>query len=119
MARVTISYVDGQQERFDLTNGVVFVDYANVDADVNGSRRVPGLLSHGQVRRFSRALTGLTPIDKITLESFDTSIVPVFVAITAEVGDKPVAKDEEKPEPAAKKEDEKEKENDSKPPRSG
>jgi putative membrane-bound dehydrogenase-like protein len=120
VARVTISYVDGQQERFDLTNGVVFVDYTNVDADVNGSRRVPGLLVHGQVRRFSRALTGSAAIDRITLESFDTSIVPVFVAITAEVGDKPTAKDEEKSEKAeapAKKENEKEAE--PKPPRSG
>jgi len=119
VARVTVSYMDGQQERFDLTNGVVFVDYANVDADVNGSKRVPGLLARGQIRRFSRALTGSTAIDRITLESFDTSIVPVFVAITAEVGDKPSAKDkdEEKPEPATRKEDEKN--TDPKPPRSG
>ena len=117
VARITVSYLDGQQERFDLTNGVVFVDYANVDADVNGSKRVPGLLTRGQVRRFSRPLTGTTAIDRITLESFDTSIVPVFVAITAEVGDKPGAKDEKESATPARKEDEKDP--DPKPPRPG
>ncbi|HEU0010894.1 MAG TPA: PVC-type heme-binding CxxCH protein [Verrucomicrobiae bacterium] len=117
VARVTVSYADGQQEQFVLTNGVVFVDYANVDADVNGSRRVPGLLARGQVRKFSRVLTGSTAIDRITLESFDNSIVPVFVAITAEVSDKPISKEEEKSEPAATKENEKDAE--PKPSRSG
>ena len=81
-------YTDGQQEQFYLTNGIEFVDYANVDADVSGSKRVPGLLAGGQVRAFSRALTGKAPIEKIALESFDNSIVPVFVAITAETAEK-------------------------------
>jgi len=93
VARVTVTYTDGQQERFDLTNGVVFVDYANVDADANGSKRVPSLLSRGQLRSFSRTLSSKLPIDRISLESFDTSVVPVFVAITAEntpiAGDSP------------------------------
>ena len=106
VARVTVSYADGQQERFDLTNGVVFVDYANVDADVTGSKRVPGLLSRGQLRTFSRTLTGKGPVERIALESFDTSVVPVFVALTAEnapiAGDKPEAPVTEKDKPPAK-----------------
>src|SRR6185436_6392709 len=84
VARVSVLYTDGQQEQFYLTNGVDFVDYSNVDADVSGSKRVPGLLGRGQVRVFSRVLTGTAPIEKIALESFDNSIVPVFAAITAE-----------------------------------
>jgi hypothetical protein len=84
VARVSVLYTDGQQEQFYLTNGVEFVDYSNVDADVSGSKRVPGLLARGQVRVFSRVLTGIAPIEKIALESFDNSIVPVFAAITAE-----------------------------------
>ena len=97
VARVSVLYTDGQQEQFYLTNGVEFVDYSNPDADVSGSKRVPGLLSHGQVRSFSRALTGKAPIAKIALESFDNSIIPVFVAITAETSAKsemPPAKQE-------------------------
>ncbi|MEY2411281.1 MAG: hypothetical protein QOF48_3951, partial [Verrucomicrobiota bacterium] len=89
VARVSVLYTDGQQEQFYLTNGVEFVDYSNVDADVSGSKRVPGVLARGQIRAFSRALTGKAPIEKIALESFDNSIVPVFVAITAETGAKP------------------------------
>ena len=87
VARVSVLYTDGQQEQFYLTNGVEFVDYSNVDADVGGSKRVPGLVGRGQVRAFSRALTGKAPIDKIALESFDNSIVPVFAAITAETSE--------------------------------
>jgi hypothetical protein len=84
VARVTVTHADGQVERFDLTNGVVFVDGANVEADVPGSRRVPGLLQQGQLRTFSRTLSIRSPVDRIQLESFDTTVIPVFVAITAE-----------------------------------
>ncbi|MFM1767696.1 MAG: hypothetical protein RJA22_225 [Verrucomicrobiota bacterium] len=84
VGRITVTHADGQQERFDLTNGVTFVDFANVEAEVSGSRRVPGLLQQGQLRTFSRTLANRSPVDRILLESFDTTVIPVFVALTAE-----------------------------------
>jgi len=44
-------------------------------------------LRRGQVRAFSRDLSQAAAIEKISLESYDNGIAPVFVAITAETGD--------------------------------
>jgi putative membrane-bound dehydrogenase-like protein len=87
VAKVTLQYAGGQSEEFMLRNGVEFVDYVDPSNDAPGSKQVPDLLRRGQVRTFSRALSGNAPIEKITLESFNNSVAPVFVAITAEIGD--------------------------------
>ena len=82
-ARVTLHYTDSQREAFEFKNGVEFADW-NGETDVPGSKAVPGLVRHGQVRAFSRDLAHGGTIQTITLESFDNAIAPVFVAITAD-----------------------------------
>jgi type 1 glutamine amidotransferase len=48
---------------------------------------VPDLVRGGQIRTFSRPLKNPTPIQKITIESFDNAVAPTFVGITAETGE--------------------------------
>ncbi len=84
-AKVTVNYTDGQQEEFVLKNGIEFADW-NGEADVPGSKMVAGAVRHGQVRAFARELAHAGTIQTITLESFNNSVAPVFVAITAEIG---------------------------------
>jgi putative heme-binding domain-containing protein len=84
-AKVTVEYADGQREEFTLRNGVEFADW-NGQPEVPGSKLVSGALTHGQVRAFSHDLARGGSIQSITLESFDNSVAPVFVAITAETG---------------------------------
>jgi putative heme-binding domain-containing protein len=87
-AKVTVEFADGQREEFLLKNGVEFADW-NGQADVPGSTMVPNIVTHGQVRTFARDLAHNGVIQSITLESFDNSVAPVFVAITAEIGTGP------------------------------
>ena len=84
-ARVSVEFADGPRDEFVLKNGVEFADW-NGQADVPGSKMLPGAVTHGQVRAFTRELTHGGVIRAITLESFDNSVAPVFVAITAENG---------------------------------
>ncbi len=84
-AKVTVEFADGQREEFVLKNGIEFADW-NGEADVPGSMKVSGAVTHGQVRAFTRDLAHRGVIQSITLESFDNSRAPVFVAITAESG---------------------------------
>ena len=84
-AKVTVEFADSQREEFMLKNGVEFADW-NGRADVPGSKMVTDAVQHGQVRTFSRDLAHQGVIQAITLESFDNSVAPVFVAITAENG---------------------------------
>jgi putative membrane-bound dehydrogenase-like protein len=83
VAKITVSYADGEEDNFVLTNGVDVVDYIG-NGDVPGSKLVPGLLSRGQVRYFSRPVRAGREIQKIALQSFDNSVAPTFVAITAD-----------------------------------
>src|SRR6185436_4497833 len=62
-------------------------DYIDATHEAPGSKQVPDLLRRGQVRTFSRDLSQAGAIEKISLESYDNGIAPVFVAITAETGD--------------------------------
>lgn len=87
VAKVTVHYTGGKTEEFLLRNGVEFVDYIDATYEAPGSKQVPDLLRRGQVRTFSRDLSQNAAIEKITLESFDNAVAPVFVAITAETGD--------------------------------
>jgi len=86
VAKVVVSYANGQTEEFVLKNGVEIADYATRD-NVPGSKAADGLVSRGQVRTFTRELSGKAAIQKITLESFNNTISPVFVGITAETGE--------------------------------
>ncbi|MBM3846593.1 MAG: ThuA domain-containing protein [Verrucomicrobia bacterium] len=56
--------------------------------DVPGSQYAPDIVPRGQqVRWFTKNLSRKADITSITLESFDNSVAPTFVAITAEAGD--------------------------------
>ncbi len=87
-AKVTVSYVGGGSEEFEIKNGVEVVDYISSINEVPGSTKVPDLVSNGQVRSFTRELKGGT-ISKITLESPNNQVATVFVAITADSGPAP------------------------------
>jgi len=86
VAKVTVKFAEGASEEFVLKNGVEIADY-NGSYDVPGSKAVPDVLKHGQVRTFSRALKNKSPIQNLTLESFDNAVAPTFVAITAETAE--------------------------------
>jgi uncharacterized protein len=87
VAKATVNYAGGKAEEFVFRNGIEFVDYIDATHEAPGSKQVPDLLRRGQVRTFSRPLSQHETIDKITLESFNNSVAPVFAAITAELGD--------------------------------
>jgi putative membrane-bound dehydrogenase-like protein len=89
VVKITLHYDGSDTEQIILKNGVEIADY-NGRQDVPGSTAVPDLAARGQVRAFSKALHHPSVIQKITLESMDTAVAPVFVAITAELGEKPV-----------------------------
>jgi type 1 glutamine amidotransferase len=86
VAKVTVKFAEGASEEFILKNAVEFADYNGVH-EVPGSKFVPEIVRGGQVRTFSRALKNKSPIQKITLESFNNAVAPTFVAITAETGE--------------------------------
>ncbi|HEX8312478.1 MAG TPA: ThuA domain-containing protein, partial [Chthoniobacteraceae bacterium] len=82
-ARVTIAYAGGKSEMLELKNGVEFADYMG-HADVPGSVAAPLVDNHKQVRVFRKPLQIGGAIEKITIESADNFLAPVFAAITAE-----------------------------------
>jgi hypothetical protein len=84
-ARVTVIRQGGAKQEFIMRNGIEFADY-HARHEVPGSAYVIDLADHGrQVRFLSRALQGKEPVEKIVIESFETNIAPVFLAITGEV----------------------------------
>ena len=87
VAKVTVKYADGGSEEILLRNGVEFVDYINASYEAPSSKQVPGLVSRGQVRSFTKPLQHAGVIQTISLESFDNIVAPTFVAITAETGE--------------------------------
>jgi putative membrane-bound dehydrogenase-like protein len=88
VAKVTVQYADKSTHEIVLKNGVEFADYV-AKYDVPGSKEAPGLLRHGQVRWFSKALPREGLIEKLTIESPDNDVAPTLVAITAESGSAP------------------------------
>jgi putative membrane-bound dehydrogenase-like protein len=96
-AKVTLQFADGSREDIILRNGVEIADYigSGPTYDVPGSKRVPDVVQRGQVRWFSKDVTGRGVIERIALESYDSAVAPTFVAITAELagaeGNRPVA----------------------------
>ena len=87
VAKVTVKYADGGSEEILLRNGVEFVDYIDASYEAPSSKQVPGLVSRGQVRSFTKPLQRAGVIQTISLESFDNIVAPTFVAITAETGE--------------------------------
>ncbi|MGI8967018.1 MAG: c-type cytochrome, partial [Limisphaerales bacterium] len=86
VAKITIQYADNKTEEIILKNGVEIADY-NGAADVPGSTAAPEIVERGQVRWFTKTMTQKVAIQKIILESFDNSVAPTFVGITAETID--------------------------------
>jgi putative heme-binding domain-containing protein len=86
VAKLTVHFADGQTEEFVMKNAEEIADYIG-HQNVPGSKEVPGIVRHGQVRWFTKALHHSGVIQRLTLESFDNSVAPTFVAITAELGD--------------------------------
>lgn len=85
--KVTVHFVGGGTEEIVLKNGVEIADYIAKN-DVPGSVEVPDLLQNGrQVRSFSKPVKGRAVVEKLTLESYNNAVAPVFVGITAEVAD--------------------------------
>ncbi len=83
VAKVTVNFADGPSEEFIFKNGVEFADY-NGDYNVPGSKAVDDVVRNGQIRAFTRSLKNKSPIQKITIESFNNAVAPTFVAITAD-----------------------------------
>jgi putative membrane-bound dehydrogenase-like protein len=86
--KVTVQFADGTSEEHVLRNGQQIAD-AMVRAEVPLSKDAGDFTSRGQLRSFSINLAKKGALSKVVLESFDTDVVPVTVAITA--GDEPVA----------------------------
>jgi putative heme-binding domain-containing protein len=84
VAKVTLHFAGGGTEEMVLKNGVEFADYIG-RFDVPGSKEAPELVQRGQVRWFSKEVKGRDVIERISLESFDNSVAPAFVGITAEL----------------------------------
>jgi uncharacterized protein len=86
VAKITVHFDGGNTEEIILKNGVEIADY-NGRYDVPGSTAVADLAMRSQVRSFSKSLRQTGTIQKLTIESMDNAVAPVFVAITAETGE--------------------------------
>ena len=91
VAKVTVQHADGENEEFALKNGVEIRRLQRHARTCRDRSLPPACVTTGQVRTFSRALKSKSPIQKITLESFDNAVAPTFVAITAETEARPTA----------------------------
>ena len=85
--KVAVQFADGTTEEHVLKNGEHFAD-ALVRADVPLSADAGDFTGRGQLRYFALNLGKKAPLSKIVLESYDSDVVPVTVAITA--GEEPV-----------------------------
>lgn len=88
--KVTYHYSDGKIETRVLYDGVEFADWIR-RIDVSGSKYVDGILQPGpgQVRWFTMRPVRREPIHHLTLESYDGTLAPTFLAITAEISGGP------------------------------
>ena len=86
VAKVTVHFAGGSSEEMILKNGVEVADYIG-KFEVPASKEVPDLLVRGQVRTFSKPIKGRAVVEKITLESFNNTVAPTFVALTLQIGE--------------------------------
>src|SRR5262249_51731396 len=91
VVKVKLHFTGGATEEMVLKNGVEFADYIG-KFDVPGSKEAPELVQRGQVRWFSKEVMGRDVIERISLESFNNSVAPVFVGITAELAESAASK---------------------------
>ncbi|MBC8001552.1 MAG: ThuA domain-containing protein, partial [Opitutaceae bacterium] len=83
-AKVTIQFAGGAKEIIMLKNGREFADY-NGRADVPGSKMLESWIrGRGQIRWFSKPVSNPAVIEKLTIESFNNGVAPVFFAVTAD-----------------------------------
>lgn len=88
--KITAHYAGGAKEELVFKNGVEFADYIR-EVEAPGSKLAKGVADGGkQVRFASRALKGKGVIEKFTFESFDNSIAPTTVAVTADQSAEPL-----------------------------
>jgi putative membrane-bound dehydrogenase-like protein len=90
VVRVTYHYADGKTETTQLYDGVEFSDWIK-RVDVPGSKFIDGLLepgARGQLRWFTMKPSRKDVIHHLTLESFDNTMAPTFLAMTAEIGER-------------------------------
>ena len=80
--KVVVSFADGTSQEHVLKNGETFADTFG-RADVPLSTDAGDFTRRGQLRYFAVNLGKKATLSKIVLESYDTDIVPVTVAITA------------------------------------
>lgn len=80
---MTVTFAQGASEEFVFKNAVEFADY-NGPHNVPGSKAVEDVVRNGQIRTFTRSLKNKSPIQKISIESFNNAVAPTFVAITAD-----------------------------------
>jgi putative membrane-bound dehydrogenase-like protein len=91
VVKVTFYYADGETDLKVLRDGVEFSDWIR-RVDVPGSTYAPGLVrdgARGQVRWFTLKPSRKGVIHHLTLESYDNTMAPTFLALTAEVGGGP------------------------------
>jgi putative membrane-bound dehydrogenase-like protein len=88
--KVTVQFADGTTEEHVLKNGEQFAD-TDVRADVPFSTDAGDFTRRGQLRYFALNLGKNAALSKIALESFDSDVVPVTVAITASEDPAPTA----------------------------
>jgi len=90
VVKATVHFAGGNTEDLIFRNGVEFADYIR-EVDVPGSRLTRGLVRENQLRWFTVNLKNPGPVEKLVLESYDNTVAPTLVAITAELpGDKDV-----------------------------
>jgi uncharacterized protein len=82
--KAEVIHATGESESFVMKNGVEFADYIR-PLEVPGSTFVKELSDGTQVRWITLELKKPGPIQKLVLSSFDNSIAPVIVAITADI----------------------------------
>jgi putative membrane-bound dehydrogenase-like protein len=88
IVKVTWHYEGGSTEESVLRDSVEFSDWIR-RVDVPGSKFVPGLIEDrapGQVRWFTMKPSRKAVIHHLSLESYDNTMAPTFLAMTAEVG---------------------------------
>ncbi len=86
VAKVTVHFADGQSEENDSQERPGNSPIETGSRDVPGSKSAAELITHGQVRWFTKSLKHQDVIQSITLESFDNAVAPGFVAVTADTG---------------------------------
>jgi len=82
--KATLHLADGGTEDMVFHNGIEFTDWKG-QSDVPGSKNVPNIARRGQLRLFSRDVKSRAIVDSISLESFNNSVAPTLIGITAEI----------------------------------